>query len=267
MSATTTAIAGASVTTNNPDKTPSTDADPPEFIHQHLDPQTGECLRDVNGHIVLHALPAMIDMKFDVQVYEQQLISYLDALFGETTGEKEENSTKDCKKPKESNQEQSITDQKVTVLLDVRPGTGWPNPPALQTVGLIRHLINQLHTRYPNRLHKLILYPIPRAAIVIYNLAIKPLLSGHAELKQAMTLVPGAGVAISSPVPGDALQPYVPWSALQVTEDYRLSHFVTTPPNNQENNSNKLKKKAVIGECSTDTMSTVASSTSSLSTS
>lgn len=183
----------------------------PQFVyHYHYvgSKNSGDLVRTANGSIVLHSLPAQIDMGYDVDVYERMIICYLDSILGEHDGGK-------------SNV------QKVTVLLDVRPGQGWPNPPAVQMVGLIRHLADELNKRYPNRLEKLILYPIPKPVVLLYNVAIKPLLWRHRQLKQAMELIPGMGVGMNSPPPFDSLSHFLPLRMLRCIEEHRLACFVT----------------------------------------
>lgn len=55
----------------------------------------------------------------------------------------------------------------ITVCIDVRAGHGWPNPPARSIVPFIKTMISMLDAKFPGRLSKSILYPLPFAATAL----------------------------------------------------------------------------------------------------
>ena len=157
-------------------------------------------LRDKEGHRVLHILAARLDLDVgNAALYSTALALYLDRLF------------LDCRH----------NDNRATLLLDVRPGRGWRNPPALELVGLIRHAAAQLHDLYPDRLHCCILYPVPRPAIWVWNM-IKVFLADG--IRSAVCLYAG-GAAVQSPVPWQQLLQHVDEACLDHCEQARLSSF------------------------------------------
>lgn len=62
--------------------------------------------------------------------------------------------------------------QRVTVLLDVRGGEGWPNPKPHELLPLLRISTRQLPLHYPGVLHRIILYPVPVAAALFTRMAL-----------------------------------------------------------------------------------------------
>eukprot|EP00527_Entomoneis_sp_CCMP2396_P004013 CAMPEP_0198149556 /NCGR_PEP_ID=MMETSP1443-20131203/47198_1 /TAXON_ID=186043 /ORGANISM="Entomoneis sp., Strain CCMP2396" /LENGTH=278 /DNA_ID=CAMNT_0043814637 /DNA_START=393 /DNA_END=1229 /DNA_ORIENTATION=- len=173
----------------------------PRFVFSHVK-EGGHVMRDLSGHRLIQALPARMEIEYSSEQYTMALATYLECLF--------------CDDIEES------FDQ-ATVLLDVRPGRGWPNANAAHMVGFIRHIANTLHTLHPNRLHKCILFPIPRPAIVLWNVAIRPFLDHR--LCQTIELVPGTGANLKSPPPNDKLASFVAMEDLQYLEKHRLSCF------------------------------------------
>ena len=175
----------------------------PRFVLMHTNEQTGDFLRDLNGNRVLHVLPAQLDTKIAAEIYALALAVYLEQLF--------------------QDRDDDHYYEQVTILLDVRPGAGWPNAPASQMVGLIRHVANQLHLLHPTRLCKCIIFPIPRAAIVFWNAAIKPFLD-H-KLRKVIELVPGSGANLKSPTPHDKLAKFISQADSVRLERHRLLSF------------------------------------------
>jgi len=50
---------------------------------------------------------------------------------------------------------------RLVVLIDVRAGSDWPNPSASRLVPFVRKCANLLQESYPERLRKIIVYPLP----------------------------------------------------------------------------------------------------------
>ena len=166
------------------------------FVHessQHL-------IQDIHGHTVLHVLPGRIDLGYSATVYTLALSHYLESLF-----------------------QVLATDVKLTVLLDVRAGRGWPNPPALQMVGFIRRVASDLCARYPNCLNKCLIFPLPRAATAIWNFVVKPYLDEN--LRNSMELVPGNSTGVDSPPPTEKLSAFLSTENVDHLERHRLSCF------------------------------------------
>mmetsp|Transcript_33714 Transcript_33714/g.95930 ORF Transcript_33714/g.95930 Transcript_33714/m.95930 type:complete len:229 (-) Transcript_33714:325-1011(-) len=52
-------------------------------------------------------------------------------------------------------------DERVTVLIDARPGEGWPNPAAPKMVAFMRMATVVLPAQFPERIQRVIVYPMP----------------------------------------------------------------------------------------------------------
>jgi hypothetical protein len=63
------------------------------------------------------------------------------------------------------------SDERITVLLDARGGDGWPNPPAWNVLPFIRALASTLAPNFPERLHRLVIYPVPWVASAVWSAA------------------------------------------------------------------------------------------------
>ena len=115
------------------------------------------------------------------------------------------------------------SDEKVTLLIDVRPGIGWPNPPALEMVNFIRPVARTLYDLFPQRLHRCILFPVPHAAVLLWKL-IRGFLEAH--LTERMVLLSGRAT-VQSPIP-DQLKEYVSEDGIQQLEAMRQAAFLIT---------------------------------------
>jgi len=206
---------------------------PSKFVYQHFhdrndsgdDSANGDLndpICDAQGNYLVQALPARIDLSISSEAYVQDLSFYLGQVIAAAADQ----------------------NKKLTILVDVRPGEGWPNHSVLQLAGLIRQLANELHVQFPDALHKLVLFPIPRAAIVLYNMAIKPLFRGHPKLKQVMELVPGARLAVNAPAPLDKLSQFVALQHLETLEQHRLATFVKS--NNTATSTTKQSERGSV---------------------
>jgi hypothetical protein len=168
-------------------------------IFSHANTADGDPLCDRKGHQIFQVLAARVDLQAAcANTYATAFLLYLDAHLRRDTLDL------------------------VTLLIDVRPGYGWPNLPALQMLGFIRCLAQVLHDSYPCRLHQCILFPVPRPAIMIWKTVqnfLDPL------VRKSIVLVPGAA-NLTSPVPRDRLKDYFDDPAgLDVMEQTRLEAF------------------------------------------
>ena len=57
--------------------------------------------------------------------------------------------------------------------LDVRGAPGWPNPPPFQLIPLTQAMAHHLLRLYPERLHQLIIFPLPKWAVAIWKVISK----------------------------------------------------------------------------------------------
>ena len=166
-------------------------------------------LRDTQGHRVVQHLPAQITALQHQSHNKASLLSSFEtfvSIFGLYLDLKLERHDEEM----------------LTLLIDVRPGRGWANPPALQLVGFIRHVAHKLHDLYPCRLYKCILYPIPRPAIYIWH-SIRVFLDP--ALTKRIVLVPGRD-GLDAPPPNKELRKYIhSQEGLDLMEQTRLQSF------------------------------------------
>ena len=175
------------------------DNDDTESGNHHQGFSSSSFLCDKQGHHLLHVLAARLDpQKASNELYTTAVALYLDRYLAAKANH-------------------------VTLLLDVRAGVGWKNPPALELTSLVRHLATHLHALYPDRLHGCLLFPVPRPAIWIWNLC-KGLLDER--IRSAVCLFPG-GASARSPAPVSALSAHVEEAFLQHCEKMRLETFET----------------------------------------
>jgi|Transcript_29668 hypothetical protein len=106
---------------------------------------------------------------------------------------------------------------KVTVLIDTRPGEGWHNVPAHQMLPLFKLLSATLPGNYPERAHRIIVYPMPFLVKGIWSM-VKPLLDPVTREKFVILSGPAG---IGSPCPAE-LAEYV--SPDQLPEAVRHTH-------------------------------------------
>jgi hypothetical protein len=111
--------------------------------------------------------------------------------------------------------------EKITVVLDVRAGTGWANPSPLSLVPFIQIVASLLNSHFPERLSKLVLFPLPWAATFVFN-TVKKLLDQDTASK--IEVCPGPGNS-DSPVP-DEVGLFLDDFAIHTMEKRRVSFFV-----------------------------------------
>jgi hypothetical protein len=113
------------------------------------------------------------------------------------------------------------SEEKMTVLLDVRSGEGWPNPLAVFMVYWIRKVTKMLQSHYPGRLDTLILFPVPWAAMSVWG-AIKRVF--QYGIMDNVALVSGPANT-ASPLPKERLEELVDDEVLDFTEQFRIDNF------------------------------------------
>jgi CRAL/TRIO domain len=112
-------------------------------------------------------------------------------------------------------------DPQWTLVMDVRPGRGWPNPPAIKMLGFIREAGQVLFELFPGRLHRCVVFPVPAVAASVWNAAKKVL---DPTVASRVVVVPGPA-EMGSPIPVAKLLPYVSRENLQILEEARLAAF------------------------------------------
>lgn len=111
--------------------------------------------------------------------------------------------------------------EKITLVIDVRPGYGWANIKAINLVPFIQSTCRLMTDLHPERLNQCIIFPMPKVALGIWK-AVKPFLDK--ETADKVRLVSGAA-GKKDPVPkklGDVLDKEL----IQRMEEERVSLFV-----------------------------------------
>lgn len=171
----------------------------PQIIMLHQDKETGDPVMERDGRLLFHVLPAQIDKKLTSSgIYELTIALYLESKFDRDSL---------CQG---------------TLLLDVRPGVGFPNAPALMLMPFIQSITKYLNQRFPERLYRCILFPLPRPALWLWHMA-SALIDD--SVVERIKLIAGSE-AIDAPPPNEDLAEYIDESILEQCESARLAAFV-----------------------------------------
>ena len=166
------------------------------IFHHKL--EGGEIIRDKNGCMILHVLSARIDRQIaTAPLYADVFAFYLDMFFDRGS------------------------EDKATILLDVRGGEGFANPTPRTMLKFIRTVTRVLEINFPERLNKLILFPVPMLARGVFQ-SIKLLLDSKTVNKIELVSGPASR---NAPLPKDALEKYIDANVLDLTESVRLGCF------------------------------------------
>ena len=123
---------------------------------------------DITTGRYLQHFPARIDSKLaDTSIYALALAIYLDRVL-------DRNST-----------------EKVTLVIDVRPGYGWANIKAIQLLPFIQSTVRNLCDLFPTRLNRCVIYPVPSIATALWK-AVKPFV-GKDTVKKVCLVTGPAG--------------------------------------------------------------------------
>lgn len=153
---------------------------------------------DREGNKILYVLPALINRKVaDADFYSMALSFYLDRKFDRSS------------------------EERMTVVIDVRAGEGWPNPLAVMMIKFAHTVAKQLQHRYPERLKALVVFPLPFVAIGVWA-AIKSVF--HLEIMNKVILASGPADQ-DSPIPTDKLEGVIDPEILETLEKLRRDHF------------------------------------------
>jgi len=155
--------------------------------------------RSRNGNRVVQILAAMIDPDLAPQeFYSHCVAAYLDFKLDRDSLET------------------------IVVLVDVRAGTGWTNPPAMSLLPFIKTTAKTLSTTMPERLDVCIVYPLPSPAKVIWLLIKGFLDSKHV---QKIRILWGPSASPESPAPVDKMKEFFDMEAIETIEKSRLDEF------------------------------------------
>lgn len=132
---------------------------------------------DATGNPILHCLPAQIDLhQHNAETIILILAVYLHTKLADRS---------------------SLT--KYTLLVDVRPGQNWPNPPAMTMIGFLRQVSSTLQDLIPDRLGRCIVFNVPRPAVLVFDAILKPLLRFQSARSCSLQLLAG-GANVDSDV-------------------------------------------------------------------
>lgn len=112
--------------------------------------------------------------------------------------------------------------EKATILLDVRAGTGWPNESAYNLLGFVRTVSSLLNQHFPERLQRMLLYPMPTLSIYVWEAA-KLFLNQDTTSKIKLL---GGTANEDSPSPKLELMQYMDENVLELTENGRKQAFL-----------------------------------------
>merc|ERR1712038_386100 len=151
----------------------------PQLAHMVTEIGSETYLKDKRGDRILQLLPAQIDMKeVDDITYALAIAFYIDKKLSRNSLEK------------------------IVVSIDVRAGSGWANPPAKKIIPFIKTVVGILERNFPERLSRCILYPLPRAATVLWKM-VKIFLDPFTAEK---IVVIGGGAGIHDTTPSEKFE-------------------------------------------------------------
>ncbi|CAJ1936631.1 unnamed protein product [Cylindrotheca closterium] len=158
----------------------------------------GKSIRDKGGHTILHVLPSRIDRKVaSAIIYANAFAFYLDMNLDRNS------------------------DEKITIFLDVRGGEGFPNPSPKTMLKFISTVSRVLEFNFPERLEKLIIFPVPMLARGVFQ-PIKLLM--HGKTVNKIELISGSANRHAA-LPKAALEKFIDSKVLDKTEAVRLGCF------------------------------------------
>lgn len=192
-----------------------------------------DAMRDRDGHRVFYVMPARMHLQqvskeiyttaFALYIYRK--LRHFDAADSNKNSDNDKNNKgDDCNdddydtsKTKTATQ---TTTTKYTLAVDTRPAPGWPNVPVHHMLGMIRYTVNALHRLFPDRVARILVFPVPTLAVTVYECIAKPFL--HADLCRTLTLHAGPA-GRTSPLP--ALAPCLTTDQCRRLEQLRRRAF------------------------------------------
>jgi len=170
----------------------------PQLTRVHIHHETREEVR-ADGTRIVYVIPAKMNKKLaDGHTYGLNLALYLHFLL-------ERNSM-----------------EKLTILLDVRGGDGWPNPSAYGLMPFIRSTVTHLNNLFPERLGRCVLYPVPTLSLYLWEMA-KVFIDKDTVKK--IVLFNSYPKLENSP-PNKQIAEYVDDSVVRLLEQARIASFI-----------------------------------------
>jgi CRAL/TRIO domain len=203
------------------------DAEPllPQIIFKRThrkagDDTDGDVIRDKNGTPILHVLAAKIDRYAgSAETWALAVSLYLEHHFNRSPCSQAlgrmKNDDNDNDKSNTTKDHHRMGN--VTLLVDLRGGNHWPNPKAIMMLNIIRKIVHDVGTYHPGRITAMIMYPLPRALLGVWNSA-----KGYfgPDVVESFHLVSGPSKP-GSPLPKMELEEFVDGDVLDFTEKCR----------------------------------------------
>ena len=184
-----------------PNKIPKATTLPQIVTVYYLDETNQTPCHTKDDTLILHVLPAQVNKKIATpETYALAMAIYLDRKF-----------------------DRYSSSDLASVFIDVRPGRGWENPPAYTMMPFITHVSKLLHQYFPERLHQCIIYPLPKAAIWIWDMAKRFL---DKSVVDAVLLIGGSD-ALTAAAPIVKLSRFLDEEIIGRMEQRRYDFFVT----------------------------------------
>mmetsp|Transcript_6378 Transcript_6378/g.15480 ORF Transcript_6378/g.15480 Transcript_6378/m.15480 type:complete len:360 (+) Transcript_6378:176-1255(+) len=159
---------------------------------------TRTALRDRDGSRVFCIRPALMDIRLaKAATYTLAVAIYLDRSIDRQFGEK------------------------VTVVVDVRAGQGWPNTHVLKLIPFVKHSVQLLLPLFPERLHRALVYPVPNAFYYIWTMISKCM----DPLTVERVCILSGKCKIEAPPPNEKLTKYFDDKSLERLEAMRVNNF------------------------------------------
>ncbi|KAL3937210.1 MAG: hypothetical protein SGBAC_007637 [Bacillariaceae sp.] len=172
------------------------DIDQVIFFHQNE--TTGDTICDKNENRIMHLIPARINPDWaNARTYANTFAVYMD-----------------------HNLDRGST-EKLTIVIDIRAGTGWSNKPVLKMMSILRAIIKTFETNFCERVEKFVVFPVPRIARGIFN-AIKILFDPMTAKKVVLISGPDS---VDAPAPRDEIEEHIDFEVIDYMEVARKSLF------------------------------------------
>ena len=172
----------------------------PRVIRTHLhsaDPS--KPLMDNDGYRLVQIMPAQMDMTLaKSSTYALAVSLYLNRLLDREA------------------------EERIVVCMDVRAGKGWPNTHAVRLVPFMKQTTTLLLSLFPERLHRCLVYPVPRSFAWVWNTisnVVDPL------TREKIVLLSGPSKIVSPP-PFEKMYKYMGKDAAQQLEHARVTSFL-----------------------------------------
>jgi len=149
-----------------------------------------------DGTRILHIMVARVDLSLaTAPTYSLAAALYLDRRLSRSTAER------------------------ITLVSDVRGGRGWANPTPWSMLPFVQSTASLLGSHYPERLERLVLFPMPKSAIWVWSAAQKCLDPNTSSKVVVVSSGEGSGLP-------ERMTEFVAEESLNVLEERRRSFFV-----------------------------------------